>query len=178
MKDVTGRLNAHRECVRNLWNAHFLPLVETATEKWNLRDGFDSVEWMLFDVLVGEPLEIPWKSRVATIRRGHPSERTIPWLRVVPDAAAGVPIMINRDPLPDSGYWDYPLKRVSAADVDLRFVEWFDFDQLAFRDLKYCSVRVVASVHADVVGRAALMECEYVRFILDETALSAAGAVE
>ena len=178
MKDVTDRLNAHRECIRQVWNSHLLPVVEASPEKWNAQEQFDPICWMLFDVLVGEPLAVPWRSRAAALRRSHPSGQVIPWLQVVPGAAAGVPIMINRDPTQDHGYWDHPLKRVAPADVDLRFVDWFDFDALAFRDFKYCRVRVVASLHSEIVGRAALLECEYGRFVLDEDALVAPAVVE
>jgi len=81
---------------------------------------------------------------------------------------------------PDAGprYWDHPLKRVAPADVDLRFVDWFDFDALAFRDFKYCRVRVIASPHAEIVGRAALLECDYARFVLDEDALVTSAVAE
>ena len=58
------------------------------------------------------------------------------------------------------------------ADVDLRFVHWFDFDELAFRDFRYYLVRVDSAAQDEIVGRAALIECEYCTVLLDENAFS------
>ncbi len=79
----------------------------------------------------------------------------------------GAPIMINRDPLAGSGYWDHPVDRVVAEEVDLRFVRWFDFEELSFRDFTNYQVRIVAARDAALVGRAALIACEHVRVLLD-----------
>ena len=94
------------------------------------------------------------------------------------DTPIGVPIMINRDLQQTDGYWDHPVRRVLPADVDLRFVRWFDFDELAFRDFRYYLVRVDSAAHPNVVGRAALIECEYCMVLLDESGLSDGSPVD
>jgi hypothetical protein len=78
--------------------------------------------------------------------------------------------LINRDREHDSGYWDYPPHRVAPPDVSLRFVRWFDFDELAFRDLRHFLVRIASASRNDIVGRAALIECDYAAVLLDEKA--------
>ena len=172
MKDVTTNLHLYRECVRHIWNTHFLGPIAASSHKWGLRDEFDDVCCRLFGALVVEPLGLASASGGREIlspgRSAAP--RILRWLRVVPTAPAGVPIMLNRDPLLDHGYWDHSLQRVSAADVDLRFVRWFDFDDLAFRDFRYYLVRIESAATHEVTGRAALIECEYTRVLLDQTA--------
>jgi len=168
LEDVTRRLNSFRECVRHLWNVDFLPLVEAAKDPWALRDRFDDVCSLLFASLVVDPLGLdfaPSTNRALAPDRtaGVPS---LPWLRVVPSGPTGVPIMINRDPVSDVGYWDHPLRRVCETDVDLRMVRWFDFDVLGFRDVRYYLVRIQGAAEPDVIGRAALIECEYTRVIV------------
>jgi hypothetical protein len=173
MEDVTSRMNSFRECARHLWNVDFLPLVEEARDRWELRDGFDDVCSLLFASLVVGPLGLDFP---LSISRALAPDRTsgapsLPWLRVVPNGPAGVPIMINRDPVSDVGYWDHPLQRVSETDVDLRMVRWFDFDVLGFRDLRYYLVRIQGAAEPGVIGRAALIECEYTRVIVKAEAL-------
>jgi hypothetical protein len=171
MKDATDVLQSYRECVRHLWNTNFMALIPTAEDRWNLQHLFDEAASVLFRALVVDRLGLGSESYAA-----HALRPTTPltWLRVVPIGDHGVPIMINRDAAANSGYWDHPITRVSAEDVDLRFVNLFDFDALDFRDFKYYRVRVLSSRIEGVAGRAALMECEYARVLLDDAALEAA----
>ena len=168
MNDVTSRLTHHRECVRHLWNTEFTGLVATSPDEWDLCEAFDDICAALFDALVVEPLGLAPVSRALRVLR--PGSTPLPWLRVVPSLPAATPILINRDPTSDHGYWDHPPERVLPTDVELRFVRWFDFDVLGFRDFRYYLVRIVASPHPDLVGRAALIECEHTKVWLDETA--------
>jgi hypothetical protein len=170
MKDATARFSSYRECVRHLWNGHVLATVSESADPWDRRDEFDDVCSILFGSLVLAPLGAAVESEVTKVlSRGRDSgARAIDWIHVVPRAAAGVPILINRDPTSDSGYWDHPLCRVAAKDVSLRFVRWFDFDELTFRDLRYFLVRITSAAREDVVGRAALVECEHVDVYVDE----------
>ena len=101
MKDVTARLNSHRECIRHLWNTHFLAGIECSSDKWALRDQFDDVCQALFAALVVDPLGLASAPRARRVL--SPSRVSAPqalrWLHVVPnETPAGVPIMINRDP--------------------------------------------------------------------------------
>lgn len=173
MKDATDVLQSYRECMRHLWNSSFLSLLPTAQDPWELRDLFDDAGSLLFSALVVERLGL--SSRVGSdqmlSQNRRPSPPPLTWLRVVPRTDR-TPIMINRDATADSGYWDHPVKRVSAADLDLRFVRWFDFDELDSRDFKYYQVKILSSSIEGVAGRAALVECEYARVFVDEAAFA------
>jgi hypothetical protein len=174
MRDVTDVLQSYRECVRHLWNASFMALIPTAEDRWKLQHLFEEAASVLFRALVVERLGLGSEAY-----SGHALSPTTPltWLHVVPIGDYGSPIMINRDAAAGSGYWDHPITRVSAADVGLRFVCWFDFDDLDFRDFKYYQVRILSSRIEGVAGRAALVECEYARVLLDDAAFGAAERV-
>jgi hypothetical protein len=140
-----------------------------STEQWALRDGFDDAcavlfDWLVVDTLALNPSSSGARALAADRTSGAPS---LSWLRVVPSAPAGIPIMINRDPTSDYGYWDHPTARVVDTDVDLRMVRWFDFDVLGFRDFRYYLVRVHSASDRGLVGRAALIECQYTRVLFD-----------
>jgi hypothetical protein len=86
----------------------------------------------------------------------------------VPSAESGVPININRE-VKCTGYWDYHLNVIKPADAELRFIDYFDFDILGFRDLQYCRVRIVTSEkYPDIVGRDALIGSNHVNILLLE----------
>ena len=173
MQDVTGRFNSYRECVRHLWNMHFLAELKTCSDKWDLRDEFDNICSRLFAALVVGPLGLSGAadSRQFLGRTRELSGGGFPWLRVVPRTTpAGVPIMINRDQDKSDGYWDHPIRQVFPTDVTLSFVSLYDFDELAFRDFRYYRVRITSGVRNEIVGRAALIECEYASVLFDQSA--------
>jgi hypothetical protein len=175
MNDVTAPLRTYRECVRHLWNTHFLELLPVAQDPWGLRDQFDDICSALFGALVVERLGLASgasSDRILSPNCDPPA--VLGWLRVVPSGDCGAPIMINRERASDSSYWDHPIRRVGSSDVDLRLVHWFDFDELSFRDFKYYLVRIVASPFEDLVGRAALLDCEYASVLLEPSAFSTA----
>ena len=125
MKDVTSCLNSYRECVRHLWNVHFLDAAAHSSGKWAVRDEFDDACQMLFASLVVEPLGLAAASDARHMLSPNRSSapQVLRWLHVVPrETSVGVPIMINRDPRQSDGYWDYPVERVLPADANLRFV--------------------------------------------------------
>ena len=90
------------------------------------------------------------------------------FVRVVPHVDA--PVMIARVP-GDHGYWDHPVRTLGPEDADLRFIDFFDFGQAGYLDLKYFVVRIESSVrHPDLAGHRALIEVEYADVLLDESA--------
>ncbi len=76
-----------------------------------------------------------------------------------------VPAMISR--IKDQGsYWDNPLRQLSPSD-DLRFIDFYDFDESGYRDLQYCQVEITSSPqHPEVVGHLALIEVRYLGAVL------------
>jgi hypothetical protein len=150
MDDVTPLMNAYRDCVRHLWNTYFQRDAESEQD-WDLRDEFNAVAAQLFRAL------ILWKvQREETEVQPDEQEPRAPlgFLHVVVEPRSE--IMINRQTA--SGYWDYPMTVVEREDLDLRFLQYFDWDVLGFRDFAYYRVRIVGSTkYPQVVGKDALV---------------------
>jgi len=165
MNDVTHLFLIYRECVRHLWNTYFRPLAEPSVN-WDLRDDFDTIARGIFSSLVLHPLAV-FDHELAPEYSANPS--ALPGFRIVPAAKGGTPIFINRD-LPRSGYWDHPVSRVRPDEVELHLLRFFDFDQLGYRDFRYFEVVVHASPkYPDIIGRAALIEVEHAKVLLDKS---------
>jgi hypothetical protein len=165
MKDVTAILDHYRISARSVWNTAFWP--DTDFREWDSFERFQEIERILFDHLVLFKLEREYPV-------GDLFLKPIPYLRVVP-SSFGCPIMIARPTpeLPRSPYWDDPVNRVTAAQVDLHFLEFFDWNLLDYRDFQYYRVSIVAfEEQPHLVGREALIERQYVKVFLSNSTLS------
>jgi hypothetical protein len=70
--------------------------------------------------------------------------------------------MLNREV--NSGYWDYPISEVTREPV-LLFVQFFDWDILAYRDNQYVMAEVRDwSSNPETAGKRALIEFQCVQF--------------
>lgn len=150
MRDVTPLMDSYRECARHLWNTYFQHDAEAPAD-WDLQGDFDFTVARLFRALV-----------LAKVRHGD--------VEVLPDnCAPRTPmsflhvtiaprsaILVNRERA--GGYWDHPLTAIETGDLDLRFLQYFDWAVLGFRDFAYYRVRIVGSAKIpDVVGKDALV---------------------
>ena len=163
MKDITGSINNYRECVRNLWNTHFLYQVNEECIA-DAKDEFDDICSMLFSSLVLKPIGC---SLVEKAKAYQKIQGPINCLRVTPVSESGLPIHVNRE-LPPSGYWDYPIGLIMPSDVDMRFIDCFDFGQYQFRDFEYYKVRIVASeIDTNLIGRDALIKAGHAKIYYD-----------
>ena len=161
MSDVTASVRAFREAARHLWNTAFAP---QAT--WDTRDDFDGICACLFQALVLRPHELWDRDLMPQAPLASPDAGL---LRVVPQSATGMRIMINREPQQRSGYWDHPVAMVAAGQADLRFVQFFDWDELGARDFELVEVVIDRfDDHADLPGRSALVSVNDVRFLAVE----------
>jgi hypothetical protein len=158
-QDVTVFFNDYRECVRHLWNMHFRQNAEDDKD-WDLSDLFDEVAAQLFHALV-----------LRKVGRDH--------ARLQPDfLCPKEPLMFFRLKFPcrsdlmvnrgeNTGYWDDPLTVASGDDLDVRFVTFFDWSVLQFRDFAYYRARIVASpAHSHVVGRDILVRADTATTVL------------
>jgi hypothetical protein len=131
--------------------------------QWDFRDEYDDICVTLFSCLVLEPAGIfDYKMSPSYLDPPEP----LLFLYVIPNAE--IPIMINREKMKHHGYWDYPVKYISSEEAKLCLIDFFDYDQLGFKDFRYCRVKIVASNNPDLVGRVALVEPEHVKFYLKE----------
>ena len=153
MSNANEALNAFRLASRGLFNDYFRVDNEPYTNGgWSLLERFGAVEDELFQQLVGpsckgvlQPYGQPQPALLVTLLSG--------------DFA---PIMINREV--NSGYWDHPVREVTNEAV-LRFVSFFDWDQLAIRDCRYVEVVIDRwPKQPDLQGKHALIESQYTAY--------------
>jgi hypothetical protein len=72
------------------------------------------------------------------------------------------PAMLNREI--KSGYWDCPTTELTG-DVRLLFINFFDWDQLDYRDNRYVRVQIDRwSLQPQTIGKHALIEPMHVQF--------------
>ena len=150
MEDVTPLMNEYRECVRHVWNTHVQVLAE-AENDWDVRDGFNEVAARLFRLIVLRALcREEWE--FAADHWADP--KPFPFLHVVVERTCE--IMVNREMT--SGYWDDPVRVVEPEDLQLRFLQYFDWDDLGVRDWAFYRVRIVGSAkYPPLIGKDALL---------------------
>jgi hypothetical protein len=151
--ELNELMNRFRIASREVFNHFFRVPDPYNNDGWLLEERFSEVQAVLFQKLVLEP------SGLSEPSYGAPQ----PCIRVVLRHSEFAPIMINRGI--DTGYWDFPLREVTK-DAHLTFIQFFDWDQLAYRDNQYVRVQIESwPSHPEVVGRHALVESQYVSFI-------------
>jgi len=162
MRDITELMQRYRECSRHIWNAYFLPQAEV-DDDWDLRDRFEVINVKLFSSLVLWPLKR--EDCEPTPANWQPLHQ-VPFIRVVPNNSC--PIQINREI--SSGYWDHPIEEATTGDIDMRFINYFDWSNIGYRDFEYIQVFIVDSIaHPELNGRHALVKPINVKILFDET---------
>lgn len=150
MTDITDRMHNYRECVRHIWNTHFRADAERSQD-WDLRDEFYDAALILFRALVLHGREVEETDLLADY---HGDQQPLLFLRLVIETSSQV--LINRTGR--SGYWDDPVAQLEKGDCELRFIQFFDWSDLGFRDFAYYRVRIVdSSRYPHLVGRDALL---------------------
>lgn len=152
--ELDALLNRFRIATRELFN-HFFRIDQPYdnSDAWALEERYSEVESLLFEKLVLEPANLP----IISYGTLHPN------ILVELPHGEFAPFLLNREL--QSGYWDHPLKEV-MREAQLAFVSFFDWDQLAYRDHRYVRVQVMDwPSHPEAVGKHALVETHYVRFI-------------
>jgi hypothetical protein len=154
MQDVTELMNRYREACRLLWNG-FLRNPQ-ANGRISLVDerycDFHRMRDVLFVALVLREI-----AHVETdVQFGTVNQPVLPFLRIV--ATPRSAILVNREVAHSRNqYWDGAPTAV-PDDIDLRFIDYFDWDVVGYRDLAYYLTRIVGCPeHPDIVGRDALL---------------------
>jgi hypothetical protein len=154
--DVTPLLLRYREAARHLWNS-------------SLREPDDAAEALPVEGVLDDWEEVRQALFRALVLRSTGSaahaEARLQWLtsfdflRV--RLSMETPALISR--ITGQGiFWDHPL-RTLGPDDDLRFIDFFDFDEAGYRDFLYVQVEIRNSPsHPELAGHAALVEVQYV----------------
>jgi hypothetical protein len=93
------------------------------------------------------------------------------------EVAAASTILVNRTGA--GTYWDDPMTRIEAGDCELRFIQFFDWSDLDFRDFAFHRARIVGSSrYPHLVGRDALLPVSSSVKVLYERAAQQAAAAD
>jgi hypothetical protein len=163
MEDVTGFMLRYREAARHLWNSFLReqPRDFPAAHDW------EALKQVLFTALVLRNCghDECAAALLGPERYGFSWLKPLTHLRVV--LATEVPVMISRDPA-KGGYWDHPVHRLGPEDADLRFIDFFDFDDSGHIDFRYYLVSIESSArHTALAGHQALVEVSYAKVLAE-----------
>jgi hypothetical protein len=170
MRNVTRVFLNYRESVRNIWNKHYVPVIEEHGGSFELEGTFCRIEIELFDALITIPLD----DGISKLE-SHMSDPTkgLSLYHVVPSSDNGVPVMISREKN-KTQYWDYPKDRLLPGEAEMRFVRFYDFSSDDYSDFKYVMAEIIASqLYPDLVGRLALIDMQYTKIFKAEQSAAA-----
>lgn len=152
MNGLTLHMRAFRECARHVWNTYFQPL----DDGWH---EFINVEQALFSALVLEQIHLPegqWRKDPTGY---YPAIKVM--FEVPP---RGLPVL-RAEHVPEMNVHQWEETRLTTLEIDLRFVEFFDFANLdGPRDFRYVKVRVLGAATPGLVGKDLLIEALDVTF--------------
>jgi hypothetical protein len=153
--DVTAEVNDYREAVRNLWNTHFLRVINRISEGEAI-ELFERVSETVFDALVLRPWNI--KDCAENL-----NSLPFPSLFVFAETLRSDHFMIHRFD-DNSSYWDAAPDEVDLKNITLQLIGFFDWDQFGHIDLRYVRVRICECSQMPVlVGKDALIDVSYAK---------------
>lgn len=141
---------------RELFNNYFRVInpYENDGDAWLMQEMFSSVEEVLFQKLVCEPLSLSCQA----YKYNQPNILVKLYL------TDQLKVMVNREI--SSGYWDYGVTKISS-DTKMTFIDFFDWEYICFRDNQYVEVLIVnCPQYPEIEGKHALLEAGSVVFDL------------
>ncbi len=163
MIDITTDIDGYRECIGFLWNKCCHKKDDRQSD-WDRYDSFDDICGLLFSLMILQPYGWP-DYRKSSSYEEFPGP--VPCIHILPVAEDNIPILINRD-VKSGGYWDYSADNICKSDVDLRFIDIFDFDVQGSRDFEYYRVRIVGTKNdMSLIGRDALIRVDAAKVLID-----------
>lgn len=151
-------IRRYAECARAIWNTYFL--TEDVSDDTVLR--FEEIRRLLFASIVLAPLD-----------REDDREKEDDPIRCFQVQAGSGPLTVLVEHPGASGdhYWEAAPKDADFSSADLLFVDLFDWDPRAFRDMAYVKVWIASGPPgADVDRRYALFERQSVSVIYKPSA--------
>lgn len=119
-------------------------------KSWEIIEGFDAVNEVLFDTLVLDRLPI---SNYEVVRNWQENR-----LFLIEPSGGGFSAMISRD-IDKTGYWDHEIDMLMQGDAVIAFLEYFDWDQFALIDFTYFHGLILESEkYPEIVGHHILIE--------------------
>jgi len=158
MRDITDLMNEYRECSRHLWNTYFSGKENVGAAL----DCFSQVRPLLLKGIVEDELNYECESNV--------DELPPPVLKVVPQERSSIIIKFLKKPGEAHCWGDGKHTHVGPDEIELDFLDYFDWAQWPIREFHYYLCRIVRfSSHPQFEGREALIELLHGRVFHDES---------
>ncbi len=153
-RDCTQLFLHYREIVRVVWNLGFWPNPEL--REWDSVEVFQEAIARLFEGII--LLAIGYQGRI--------EDKFSPGEIVNFTVISNVPemkLLVDKNLPADPGHvWGVPVLHVGSKSYQLRFVRFFDWEQLAPRDFRWLEVLVERlDNRPDLVGHHALVELDH-----------------
>ncbi|MDP0496936.1 MAG: hypothetical protein Q7Q73_12105 [Verrucomicrobiota bacterium JB024] len=162
--DVSQQIMGYRECVRCLWNnSYAVPHPSYSCQEWDKRDRFASIAWLLF---YGQVLVPIGREQVSRDPRevAYPYLEPLDFIKVSFRGVDKAELLVSG--LAGNGQWKSV--SVGSSDVDLTYLDFFDWSELESRDFQYVRVRISEAANPEIVGKDGLVDVDYAHFIIDE----------
>ena len=154
---VDQLIQSYCDCARSTWNQY----LRTGDANEAAVERYEEVRALLFRAIVLDPLGMGDATR-------DPEDETWSFRRVVAGAELS-PILVNTPSSDGNQYWEAAEKGTDLSEAEILFVDLFDWDPQAFRDLALVMALVVASPkHPELAGRSILVERSAVTVVLEE----------
>jgi hypothetical protein len=148
VKDVSSVFDHFRVSAREIWNRAFWPVPDF--QNWDSEEAFGEIKTILFEELVLERLSVDWP-------RDKIFRDAIPFFSLAPTLGPSR-ALIQRS-ASEHGYWDHKVNEIKVGDAELRFIEYFDWNDLDYRDFQYYRAEISNfPAHPELVGLEALLE--------------------
>ena len=160
MRDITSDMMCYLEARRHLWNMHFREKVDWIADT-GAHDDYLEIDRFLFLGLVLRDLGVtsypedfafttsPIKEVIIRPERDHPE----------------IPFMLERETEDRNYYWEKK-EMFSSSGLELEFIEFFEWNEREFVSYPMVMGRIVKfDDHKEYIGRLALIETTYVRFV-------------
>lgn len=145
------------ECARSTWNNY----LRSSDADEHALERYEEVRALLFRAIVLDPLGMGDATR-------DPQDETWSFLRVIAGAELS-PILVNTPSSDGNQYWAPAERGTDLSDAEILFVDLFDWDPQAFRDLALVMALVVASPkHPELAGRSILVERNSVTIVVEQ----------
>lgn len=152
MTYATDVIQQYRIALRYLWNTHFWP--DSSEEGWEDVKQFNNLKLPLFVALVLRRLDV---------RAADPTGIFGESFRVIPrvthaDTMAALHVDVGFDNRPGK-CWTHVVGPFRPGDLRLTLLDFFDWEELNWRDFRYYRVRIDAfPARPESVGREGLVE--------------------
>ena len=149
--EVTHLFLHYREIARLVWNLGFRAKPELV--EWACERSYDEAMARLFEGMILRPLGLSERIQ-PTFSPGNAVAFSVVTNR------SGVELLVDKNPPREPGrLWGNPTIELGQQPYRLRFIAFFDWDQLAAREFRLLEVLIEQmSDRPDVIGRHALIE--------------------